>query len=50
MTEQFQVLYLSPNFTNNIQIFDLLTIQNFNSYLMAGQLVHSSCSVREDTC
>ena len=40
MSEQFQVLDLSSYFANHIKILDLLSVEDFDSYLMACKLVN----------
>jgi hypothetical protein len=39
MTEEFQVLNLSPDLADNIQILDFLSIKNFYGNFVPSQLV-----------
>ena len=44
MSKQLQVLNLTPNLTDYIEIFDFLPVQNFDGHLIAGALMSGGCT------
>lgn len=43
MTEKLHILDFTPDFSNNVETFDFLSIQNFYGNFMTSQTVNSNC-------
>lgn len=48
MTKQLQVLNLTPDLSDHVEIFDFLSVQNLDGHLIAGTLMPGGCT-REGT-